>query len=388
MSEKILFVDDDKNLLAGCERHFRKQFRVDTAEGSEEGLKKIESNGPYAVVVSDRQMPGMDGTQFLATVRQRAPDTVRMMLTGNIDLEAAVRTVNEGNIFRFLIKPTPPPILGRALEDAVAQHRLIMAEKELLTKTLNGSIKLLTDILAHIEPQSFGRTEQLRSLINQVAAKINFEKAWEVSFAAMLSAIGIVTLPPELVSKACSGKALTKLEEQMLRNVPETTAKLLSNIPRLESVATIIRYSEKNFDGTGIPEDDLSEEMIPAGSRLLKILSDAVHLQNTGLSLAAALTELTRRDGWYDPRMLLLVCEACGLTKPFREGAHVISVAVSDLTIGMRLTSDVMTQEGTLVLSAGHQINGMVLGLINNFDRLSGIKEPLFVESPHTEETH
>src|SRR5512136_2002968 len=102
MNERILFVDDDANLLAACERNFRKQFPLDTAAGGEAGLANLAERGPYAVVVSDRQMPGMDGIQFLATVRQRAPDTVRIMLSGNVDLEAAVRVVNEGNIFRFL----------------------------------------------------------------------------------------------------------------------------------------------------------------------------------------------------------------------------------------------------------------------------------------------
>jgi DNA-binding NtrC family response regulator len=96
------------------------------------------------VVVSDRQMPQMDGIQFLAAVRQQAPDTVRIMLSGNVDLEHAVRVVNEGNIFRFLIKPCPQEILGKALEDALGQYRLINAEKDLLSKTLSGSIKLLT----------------------------------------------------------------------------------------------------------------------------------------------------------------------------------------------------------------------------------------------------
>ncbi len=86
MNGKILFVDDDANLLAACERNFRRQFRLDTAEGGEAGLKKLDAAGPYAVVVADRQMPGMDGIQFLSLVRQKAPDTVRLMLTGHADL--------------------------------------------------------------------------------------------------------------------------------------------------------------------------------------------------------------------------------------------------------------------------------------------------------------
>jgi len=106
MTEKVLFVDDDPNLLASCERNFRRKFQIETAEGGELALQKITERGPFAVVVSDRQMPRMDGIKFLSLVKERAPDTVRIMLTGNADLEGAVKVVNEGNIFRFL-SPNP-----------------------------------------------------------------------------------------------------------------------------------------------------------------------------------------------------------------------------------------------------------------------------------------
>ena len=144
MSEKILFVDDDANLLASAERNLRRRFQLETALGAEAALAKMAERGPYAVICSDRQMTGMDGIQFLSIVKQRAPDTVRLMLTGNADLESAIRVVNEGGIFTFLTKPCPQETLSAALDNALAQYRLIQSEKELLNKTLSGSIKLLS----------------------------------------------------------------------------------------------------------------------------------------------------------------------------------------------------------------------------------------------------
>ena len=132
MAEKILFVDDDANLLASCERNLRRRYPMETAAGGELGLERIATRGPFAVVVSDMQMPGMNGIQFLSAVRERAPETVRIMLTGNADVEVATGVVNQGNIFRFLTKPVPTDVLCKALDDALAQHRLVMAEKELL----------------------------------------------------------------------------------------------------------------------------------------------------------------------------------------------------------------------------------------------------------------
>ncbi|MFH1417727.1 MAG: response regulator, partial [Planctomycetota bacterium] len=136
MSKKILCVDDDPNILNAYRRGLRRLFEIETAEGGAEGLEAIASQGPFAVVVSDMRMPGMDGIQFLTAVKKRAPESVRIMLTGNADQQTAMDAVNEGSIFRFLTKPCPPEHLAKALTAGIEQYRLITAEKELLGKTL------------------------------------------------------------------------------------------------------------------------------------------------------------------------------------------------------------------------------------------------------------
>src|ERR1700733_8122058 len=102
MSNRILCVDDDINILEGYQRALRKEFDITTAPGGEEALVKIRDEGPFAVVVSDMRMPGMDGIQLLTRIKQVAPESVRIMLTGNADQQTAMNAVNEGNIFRFL----------------------------------------------------------------------------------------------------------------------------------------------------------------------------------------------------------------------------------------------------------------------------------------------
>ena len=383
MTEKVLFVDDDPNLLASCERNFRRQFTVETAEGGEAALEKIAARGPFAVVVSDRQMPRMDGIQFLSLVRERAPDTVRIMLTGNADLEGAIKVVNEGNIFRFLTKPCSLEILGKAVEDALGQYRLVTAEKELLNKTLSGSIKLLTDILSMIDPQSFGRAQTLRDLITKVTKKFTADNAWEIPLAFMLAPIGNVTIPPELLIRARAGIGLTKVEEQMVAQLPETAARLLANVPRLEGVARIVRYQHKNYDGTGLPADPVKGESLPLGSRLLKILTDLGQLQTGDLNRSQALNEMQTRLGWYDQALLNAVRDYYGVGNAARNAARsCISISVCDLAPGMVLRSNIETKEGTLILCAGHHLTEMTLEKIKNFNLMSGIKEPLFVEAP------
>jgi DNA-binding NtrC family response regulator len=132
--EKILLVDDEPSVLEALQRQFRKQFHIHIALGGEEALTMLRIQGPFAVVVSDCRMPGIDGIQFLALVRKIAPDTVRMMLTGNNDLETAMEAVNQGEIFRFLTKPCPPDTFQKALEAGMKQYQLIRSKKSGLSR--------------------------------------------------------------------------------------------------------------------------------------------------------------------------------------------------------------------------------------------------------------
>lgn len=383
MSDKVLFVDDDPNLLAACERNLHRKFALETAIGGEAALRRIADHGPFAVVVADRQMPGMDGIRLLTLIRERVPDTVRIMLTGNADLEAAIKVVNEGNIFRFLTKPCPPDVLAKAVQDGLTQFHLVTVEKELLNKTLSGSIKLLTDILSMMEPESFGRAQTMREIISSVTKKFNLDNDWEIHLAAMLAPIGYVTVPPETLVRSRSGVALSKVEAQMIKQAPQTAARLLANIPRLEGVAHIVRYQHKHYDGTGFPEDDCQGQSIPAGARLLRILNDLAQLQADGMTRSQALDELGLRQGWYDRALLDAVRMYYGIASATPESERpCISVALADLAPGMVLHSNIETKDGVLILSAGHQLNEMTVEKIQNFNRVSGIKEPVFVKAP------
>jgi len=110
-------------ILDALKRQLHSRFEVTTATGGTEAMRFVMSQAPYAVVVSDLRMPGMDGVTLLYLIRQAAPDTVRVLLTGKADVESASSAVNQGNIFRFLLKPCPSGVLLRALEAAVEQYR-------------------------------------------------------------------------------------------------------------------------------------------------------------------------------------------------------------------------------------------------------------------------
>ena len=118
MTERVLLVDDEPLVLEGLKRQLRKKIEVETAVGGREGLALIERSEPFAVVVSDMRMPEMNGSQFLEQVRKRSPDSVRMILSGQAEIESTIAAVNLGQIFRFLTKPCSTEALIAALDRA------------------------------------------------------------------------------------------------------------------------------------------------------------------------------------------------------------------------------------------------------------------------------
>ena len=128
--ERVLCVDDEPSILDGLRRELNRRFDVTTALSGAAGLEALEREGPFAVVVSDMRMPGMDGATFLGHVRERAPETVRVLLTGHADLEGAIAAVNQGNIFRFLTKPCPRDILMEALETSARAYHQGVGQRE------------------------------------------------------------------------------------------------------------------------------------------------------------------------------------------------------------------------------------------------------------------
>ncbi len=165
---RILLVDDEPHVLDGLRRRLRTEFAVDTAADPALALERIRNAGPYAVVLSDFQMPQMNGARFLAAARAASPDTSRILLTGQADLASAAAVVNEGGILRLLLKPAAREDLVDALRAGVDQYRLITAERDLLDNTLRGSVRALTEVLALANPALFARSTRLRTLVTLI----------------------------------------------------------------------------------------------------------------------------------------------------------------------------------------------------------------------------
>src|SRR5688572_30776340 len=184
-SERILLVDDDQAILDGLCRQHRKHFDLHPVQDPEAALRTLTERGPFAVVVSDYQMPGMNGATFLAKARGLAPDMARIMLTGQSDLTTAVDAVNRGNIFRFLTKPCDPELFRTVVADGLTQYRLVNAERLVLEQTVQGAISVLVDVLSLAQPNAFGRSLRIHYYVSHVAAILGVADAWQVKTAAL-----------------------------------------------------------------------------------------------------------------------------------------------------------------------------------------------------------
>ncbi|WP_243312744.1 HD domain-containing phosphohydrolase [Fundidesulfovibrio agrisoli] len=369
MAARVLFVDDDQQILNTFRLTLRRHFDVRTALGPEEALRMVAEEGPFAVVVSDFKMPRMNGIKLLSLIGEGSPNTVRVMLTGYADVDSAIAAINEGHVFRFLTKPCSTELLIRTLEACVEQHRLVTAEKELLRGTLRGSIKILTEILSLVNPEAFGRAERIKRTVTDTVEELGLGAAWKYELAAMLSQIGCVSVPEDILHRKYAGEKLSAEEQQIYDMRISIAVSLLSNIPRMDEVSQIIACQSRGL---------CPEQSPPLGARLLKLAQDFDDLLQRGLTRDAAAAELSKGRQGYGEEVFL----AFERTVLRQEGYELLQVPLSGLAPGMILAQDARTPEGVLVLAKGLELSGYMLGRLTSLSRTRAIQEPVNVLVP------
>jgi response regulator RpfG family c-di-GMP phosphodiesterase len=375
MPAKILLVDDEPTVLAGYERSLRREFEVDTANGGELGLKSMRERGPYATIISDMRMPGMSGAQFLAQARQMSPDTTRMLLTGYTDMNAAMDAVNEGHIYRFLTKPCAKEAMVAAINSGVEQYHRICSERELLEKTLLGSIKVLTDFLSAASPAAFARSVRIAHFVRYMAKHLGIEFGWRLQAAAMLSQLGCVTLDTELIHKALDGETMEADEQARFEAHARTAMRLLEGIPRLEVTSWIIGHQY----ALQIPEDapdvaDVSKNEIVLAAKVLK-LAVAFDQLRVKISGEEAIARLHKRIAEFGHELF----DALRVIPPMRGRMEARRVSSLRLTQGMVLDQDIRNKQGMLLVAKGQELNGALLIKLENFAKASLIEREVSV---------
>lgn len=426
ISATILFVDDEINILSSLKRLFRPLgYRIFTAESGAQGLE-IMDREIVDLVVSDMRMPEMNGAQFLEKVRERWPDTIRILLTGFAEIGATIDAINKGQIYRHISKPWEDVNITLTIKHAL-QQKMLEREKQRLEELTHKQNEELKDLNAHLEEKVQARTEEVRQTMGFLeAAHEKLKKSFIISvrvfsnliemrnpsksghsrrvadlartlaqnmglgaaevqdtfIAGLLLDIGKIGLPDRLLDKPFHSLSVDDRTEVIKYPVKGEMA--LMALEQLHGAAKLIRSHCERFDGTGYP-DHLSGLSIPLGARILALADDYdTALMGTTFikPLKPAEASLLIQGGKgrrYDPAVVDALLNELGGARPATDSVSELTLRSGQVIPGMELSRDLLTQGGEMLLSKGHVLNEQLIKQINRFESMDGHSLTIYV---------
>lgn len=372
---RVLFVDDEEFVLSAVRRSLRDKFELVTCAAPQEALQLLDGIPPVDVIVSDMRMPEMDGAEFLAAVRDRHPDSVRVLLTGYSDTNSAIDAINKGAIFRYLCKPWDREELVDTIEAAVQQQRTAHAERELLETTLAASVRTMSDLLAIAAPVAHRRAAFAQACVRHAMTQLRWADSWIYEVSAALSQIGCVGVPQATLDAYVAGRPLSTEDRAYMALHPERGFALLSSIPRLGAVADIVRYQN-----TQAPAGSSGEVV-----RGVELLRAALYLEAQWSRDAAGRgVRLVLREA--EPSIDPVIIDAlAGFRARFSE---LRAATIDELKPGFVVDEDIRSEQGALILAKGHELTATAVQTLRRLHACGAIDEPVYVRCAVEHTTH
>lgn len=413
----ILFVDDEANILSSLRRVFRPLgYRILTAESGLQGLEILEREC-VDLVVSDMRMPEMNGAQFLEKVRERWPDTVRILLTGYSEVSATIDAINKGQIYRYVSKPWEDNDITLTVRLAL-QQKMLEREKQRLeilthkqneelkdlnahleekvlarTKALNEtmqsldvayeklkksfitSVRVFSNLIEMRNPSKSGHSRRVADLARTLAQKMGMSAAevQDTFVAGLLLDVGKIGLPDRLLDK--SFNTLSFDERSEVVKYPVRGEMALMALEQLQGAAKLIRSHRENFDGSGYPEH-LSGLSIPLGARILAVATDydaALMGSSFAKPMKPAQAQLMIQDSKgkrYDPSVLEVFMDELCKVSAAAVNATELTLRSGQATPGMVLSRDLLTGNGDILLAKEHVLDEGIIAQIRGFERM------------------
>lgn len=315
----ILLVDDEVNNLQLLRRTLRHDYNILTASNGKEALEIVEGKGKeIALIVSDQKMPEMEGTVFLKQVADVYPDIVKILLTGHLDVDAIVDSINDCHLYQYIVKPFDPEELKLTIETGIQKYDLLNSKtvilkdlRELFYKT----IKLISSALDAKDPYTHGHSLRVTmySLILAKALNLDDTTLEEIETAGLLHDIGKIGIPQNIL---CKPGRLTDEEYEVMKSHPAQAEKMLMGIKRLTVISNWLRTHHERWDGNGYP-NRLKGEEIPISGRIIALADTYDAMTSTrsyrkALSHETAIAEIQRCSGsQFDPVLaeLFIKCQ-------------------------------------------------------------------------------
>ena len=410
----ILVVDDEEIVLAALHETLR-QARYDAVTTSDP-LKALEELGKreFSVIISDQRMPGLTGLELLARARQLRPDTTRILITAVLNLDTVIDAINQGEIFRFIVKPWLREEFLATVKNAVQRYELICQNSRLqaatqamneqlveLNRSLEQQVKLVArqneqlgemnqaleanfvrslELCVHTAqtfyPSLGSQTRRVTQLCQSVASvlKLAPEERRVLESGARLYDIGLVGVPRQIIRKWQENPdSLDVAEKALIQQHPILGQELAGFGSGLNSVGEVIRAHHERFDGTGYP-DELRGENIPWLARLLAV---AVAYASSRFDSSDALQEVKTASGSaFDPEAVRVLLRALPLAPLPRKEKE---VTLADLRPGMVLARGIYTANGLLLMPEGQHLNATYIEKLLNHNRIQPISQSLIV---------
>ncbi len=265
---KVLCVDDEPNILSSLRRMLTMEgFQVTTAENGATALA-LMGKEKFNVLLSDMQMPQMNGAQLLEVARQQHPHTMRLLLTGAADVNSAIAAINQGEIYRYLTKPWNDAELSGVIKSAIELGELTKAKEAKLRASYISSIKVFSGLLELRRPDLLTHSRRVANLSRRVAkhAGLADDVAQEIFIAGLLHDVGKVGLSDRILNTKFIELPLG--DAQTYRKHCETGQMSLKILDDLNSIGNIVRSHHEYHNGTGYP-DGLAGDDIPVGAKIV-----------------------------------------------------------------------------------------------------------------------
>jgi response regulator RpfG family c-di-GMP phosphodiesterase len=295
---RVLCLDDEPLVLESLRDTLRRKFEVVVSTNGFEALKLLASD-PFDVVLTDMRMPMLDGARFLTLAREHAPDTVRVMLTGQSALPDAATAINEGQIYRLLIKPCKTDDLVEALEAGVTEHHARVAQREERERLEDVTVQAMMKLAAQIDPDGRARGDRIKRHALELAGQVKtITSTSELATACALMQIGVVNVSAETRARAASNSRLGPEHATELEKLPELAAPLVPMLAGLKPVATLLAATAPALASRrGMAE-------LPGCAQVLRIALDYELQLRQGAPGATAMRALEARTNRYDAALL------------------------------------------------------------------------------------
>ena len=414
----LLLVDDEPSILSALRRLLRPHgYRILTAESGAAGLALLEQE-EVALIISDMRMPEMDGAAFLKRVRERWPETMRILLTGYADVTSTVAAINEGEIYRYIAKPWDDKEIVNTIREALERQRLEAENRRLtaLTQAQNDELKSLNASLEHKVAERTAELQQALAFVEQAHGELKKSfltsvqvfaglvelrsgqdgsrlaghgrrvadfarnlaqrlglgdnEVQNVMLAGLLHDIGKLGLPDALLAKPFN--VLTPDQRAQVMKHPQLGQNLLMAIDRFKEAAVLVRHHHECFDGSGYP-DRLAGIAIPFGARVLAVANDYDALQigtlvQRPLRADEALTYLADNRGKrYDPSVVDAAIQ--WISENQKLGPTEASLRTMHLKPGMVLARDLTHRDGYLLLAKGSILTADIIGQLARLEQ-------------------